>query len=647
DGGPDGSDTADYTGRTVDLVIDLDGVGDDGAPGENDTLTAIENVIGGSANDVITGDASSNLLDGAAGNDDLRAGGGADVLEGGPGIDVLSAGPGDDRLDGGLDADDLTGSSGVDTVDYGGRTANLTVDIDGVADDGAAGETDNVRTTVENIVGGSGIDTLTGSTVDNTLAGGAGADVLIGLAGNDTADYRDHTAAVVVNLDGLVGDGASGEGDRVAADIENLVGGGGSDTLTGNSLPNRLIGGADADTLNGGGGGDTLHGGLGADVFNGGSGSDTVTYSDSLGSVTADIDGVADDPGGDNVGLDVENLTGGPYADLLTGSPSGNILSGGAGNDTLNGGGGWDTLIGGAGNDQFNGGVGTDTVTYLDHAGPVSVDIDGVSDDGGAGESDNVKTDVEKLVGTAASDTLTGGAGNNTLEGGAGNDVLSGGAGNDTLIGGPGADMLAGGTGTADVASYAERTTTVTVTINGVANDGSAGEMDNVQTDVENVIGGSGADTLEGSTAVNILTGGAGNDILRGLAGNDVLNGLDGIDVLDGGPGSDVMHGNAGSDTVTYAARKANVIVSIDGVANDGEAGEGDNVTTTVEIVTTGSGNDTITGSGVSNILWGNAGNDTFYVDDNVADEVHGGTGTDSADRDPGLDSTFSIEIYL
>jgi len=54
---------------------------------------------------------------------------------------------------------------------------------------------------------------------------------------------------------------------------------------------------------------------------------------------------------------------------------------------------------------------------------------------------------VNKILGTADSNTLIAGAGADSISGLAGNDILSGGAGNDTLVGGAGSDVLTGGEG--------------------------------------------------------------------------------------------------------------------------------------------------------------------------------------------------------
>jgi Ca2+-binding RTX toxin-like protein len=174
------------------------------------------------------------------------------------------------------------------------------------------------------------------------------------------------------------------------------------------------------------------------------------------------------------------------------------------------------------------------------------------------------------LNGGSGNDTLTGGTGSDTLDGGSGNDTLSGGLGSDTLRGGlgadtavalavrDGADRFSGGSGV-DTASYAARAIAVTVSLDGIANDGSAPEGDNNFSDVENATGGSSNDTLTGNAANNRLTGGAGGDTLNGLGGNDTLSGGLGRDTLRGGFGTDSLFGGAGDD----------VLNGVDGRPND------------------------------------------------------------------------------
>ena len=165
------------------------------------------------------------------------------------------------------------------------------------------------------------------------------------------------------------------------------------------------------------------------------------------------------------------------------------------------------------------------------------VSLDSSANDGSSGESDNAQT--ENVTGGSGNDTLNGDSGPNLLSGAGGNDNLNGNVGNDQLDGGngddtlqssPGRDVMIGGGGT-DTSNYSTRAKTLTVSLDGVANDGAGkgmpGEADNVQT--ENVIGGSADDKLTGDSQNNILTGGPGADILIGRDGDDTLRAKDGV----------------------------------------------------------------------------------------------------------------------
>jgi Ca2+-binding RTX toxin-like protein len=164
----------------------------------------------------------------------------------------------------------------------------------------------------------------------------------------------------------------------------------------------------------------------------------------------------------------------------------------------------------------------------LDGGDDVALVLAGIAtrEDGGPG--------ADRLTGGPVDDDLRGEDGNDRLRGGEGTDALDGSAGVDHLDGQGGADSLDGGADV-DTVTYAGRTEPVTVTIDDVANDGGAsdGAADDVAVDVENVIGGSGDDSLTGSGAANRLTGRPGADILRGLGGADVLVANDGAADLE------------------------------------------------------------------------------------------------------------------
>ena len=485
----------------------------------------------------------------------------------------LDGGTDDDLLTGGTGADSLTGGGGSDYASYATRAGAVTADLDGLADDGAPGENDTIATDVETLIGGNANDTLTGNGNDNGLDGGPGADTLNGGAGNDYALYWTRTAAVNVSFDGVANDGEPGENDVLGSDVESVIGGGGNDTLTGNAADNNLVGWDGDDTLDGRGGADNLWGV---------NGNDTASYAAHTAAVSVTLDDAAGDGAtGENDNAATENVIGGTGADTLTG---------GTGPNSLNGGPGADVLDGGAANDALAGGTGTDRVTYATRANTVTADIDGAADDGEGGEGDNIATDVENLTGGTGADTLTGDADANVLDGGANADVLNGGGGTDT-------------------ATYASRTAAITADIDGTADDGEAGEGDNIATDVENLTGGTGADTLTGDADAN---------------------------VLDGGANADVLNGGGGTDTATYASRTAAITADIDGTADDGESGEGDNVATDVENLTGGTGADTLTGSSAVNRLTGGPGADIFHARDGANDHLSCGSEADTVTADPG-----------
>jgi Ca2+-binding RTX toxin-like protein len=194
-----GVDIISYASRTVPITITFDGVANDGAAGEKDTLIGIPQVTGGQNNDTMTGDTGTAFFFGGPGNDTLDGGSGTDVMDGGAGNDTLLGGPG--PVSGVVDNDLIVGGVGTDTVRYAGRVVPVTVNLTLGTGDGAAGENDTVKDTVENVVGGNAGDTLIGSTLANRLSGGdgidrlvggLGADQLLGENGNDTLDGVDN-----------------------------------------------------------------------------------------------------------------------------------------------------------------------------------------------------------------------------------------------------------------------------------------------------------------------------------------------------------------------------------------------------------------------------------------------------------------------
>lgn len=637
-GGPDGD--------IINAGPGNDGTSTFGVDGEagNDTIN------GGDGEDILAGGADTDTLNGENEDDVLDGGDGSDSLNGGPGDDLFPNSAGPDAFNGGTNgtAGGQNGALG-DEVDYSvGTGTAVTADIDGTADDGrscpATCEGDNVATDIENLTGDSGADTLTGGTNANILDGNSGNDTLAGgqgagadggdrfndASGTDTVTYNPasgtaRTGNLIVDIDGTGDDGTAGEADDLETNIENVIGGSGTDNITGSTLVNDLRGGPGtaADTLSGGAANDTLFGGLGtntgpdgADTFNGDAHTtgDTVSYAGRTDAITADLDGTADDGGtgeGDDINTTVENLTGGSTGDTLTGNASANTIDGAGGNDDLAGGtgaaaDGADSLIGGSGTEDEvsyasrTDGVNTGTADDLD------VDLDGVADDGFAGELDNVGATVENVIGGAGDDDLTGNTGANELTGNGGDDELKGG----TSVGADGADAFSGGTGgtiggqngfAGDEAEYVDRTSAVNISIGGAA-DGAAGENDSIGADIEILSSGSGADTLTGSGAPSeFFFGRDGNDTMRGGTGT----GPDGIDRFNGGNGV---------DNVSYSTRTDPITAVIDdpAVISPPATTDNDDIGSDVETVFGGTANDTLIGNDADNTLSGNGGDDTL-----------------------------------
>ena len=531
-------------------------------------------------------------------------------LSGGPGLDTLNGGSYDDTLDGGSEADFIKGNGGIDTSTYLKRTTRVLVDIAGALDgtdannDGVAEEGDTTAGDIENLVGGKGPDLLIGSDGVNVLTGNDGVDELRGLGAADTLDA-----------------------------------GAGAD---------KLVGGLRDDIEHGGPGNDTFDQGAGllpdgADDLFGETGADTVDYSKRKMDLALRLDGVNNDGAdtnhdlfgweeGDNVRPDIERVLSGQGNDLLVGSALADILNGGSGADLLDG---------GLGPDQLDGSTGVDTVSYEARTEPVAVTMgDNLPNDGEflAPEGDNVKSTVENLRGGHENDQLYGNASGNLLEGGDGPDILNGFAGPDVISGGAGLDMV-----TFKMPDFRERTTSLWVTLDDVANDGTdftlngtSEEGDNVHADVEDVQGGDAPDLLVGNGDANDLFGRGGDDLLDGQGGPDFLEGGDGNDSMWGGDGNDifrgrngnddffegsgpngadVMSGEGGMDTVHYSGRSWPTAILLDDLANDGDfaTSEGDNVESDVEDAVGGSGPDAFQGSSVANHFIGGAGNDGMH----------------------------------
>jgi Ca2+-binding RTX toxin-like protein len=182
--GPD-VDTVSYAGRTGNVNVSINDPGlQDGEAGEGDHVVNIANVVGGSGNDTLTGDAWQNVLDGGAGNDSLggkagydtlNGGTGNDSMIGGTGVDTLNGGEGSDSIAGNEDGDTAYGNQGDDTID-GGKGLDFL--YGGVGNDTMYAQMPGACCVgaQEQLYGQDGNDYLFG--IDSKLYGNAGDDTL-------------------------------------------------------------------------------------------------------------------------------------------------------------------------------------------------------------------------------------------------------------------------------------------------------------------------------------------------------------------------------------------------------------------------------------------------------------------------------------
>ncbi|MDF1581324.1 MAG: Ig-like domain-containing protein, partial [Desulfuromonadales bacterium] len=330
--------------------------------------------------------------------------------------------------------------------------------------------------------------------------------------------------------------------------------------------------------------------------------------------------------------------------DTLYGDGGNDTLTGGAGTNTLYGGDGNDSLVGGAGNNTMHGGSGSDTASYAGVGSGTVITASLATGSGGDGTFTDTYDGIENLTGGAGNDHLTGDDNANILAGGDGDDVFYGTLGSDTIYGNtdtvPGTDI--------DTVSYASFSSAINASL--TVGTGGDGSFTDTYSGIENLVGGSSADTLAGDGMANILTGGDGNDSLNGMAGNDTLYGGVGADTLDGGAdddlliggaGGDTLIGGLGNDTASYANAGARVYASL--LDPDFRAGEafGDTYNGIENLIGSAFGDrlegdhsdNILTGGGGRDFLDGYGGNDTFNVSSDSADlpySLNGGAGTDT-----------------
>ncbi|MGZ0163483.1 MAG: hypothetical protein ACKVII_06185 [Planctomycetales bacterium] len=746
DGGSE-NDTLDLAGGTRAVNLSLD------------VATSIETLIGTGQSDTLTGTSGADLFAVTVSNDNgtvngvsfasfenLAGAGGSDTFQ-------LQNGLG---LSGGID-----GGADADIIDYSQYSTDVSINL-------STGVSTNIGdgiSNIENAIGGTGNDSLTGSAGDNTLVGGIGDDVffitdggadVIEDGGNalvapmgDTIDFSQATGPITINLDSSSTQTVRpGQTITLDADsIENFVGSNADDVVQAAILgagPRSIDGGGGSDryettsnaantwTINGTNAGqlenanpvsftsvENLTGGTSFDTFNfldngditgiidGNTGSDVVSFGEAGRTQAANL----------NIGrlVSIETLIGSVADDTLTAADGGtdfvvNAANAGTADAIVFS--SFENLAGAAGNDSFtfetngmlgsavDGGDGVNSLLLT--GGDETIDLSSTSASVGySGE-----------VSDALGDPLTGFANITSLDAGLGNNILTGldvtaswtiaTAGtyttgtspNDRTLNFTNIDTVRGGGG-ADTFTLDEDlqivtdgqlgldtivVTNATVEIIGTAATGFSGDVGLASFDgINSVVGASGTNTLErvgGAVAtwtLNATTGNSYSEAGQTLAFSGILNlvggnlndtfnitGSHAVNITADG-GNDVFNflDNAAEITGTVDAGAGNDTLSFIGVTNGVTVDLGS--LTDFETVIGGSGNDiligdagnnifNVTGAGAGNVdldsnttpdvsfsnfetLQGAGGDDTFVLSNGATiDRIDGQAGSDAID---------------
>jgi len=589
--------------------------------------TIIENVIGGSGNDTITGNTADNQIAGGGGNDRITLGTGADIV-------VYTSGGGFDTVtDFSLAQDriDLTAfSSATVTAAFNGRTSSS----GGTLISLSSGEgvvllgISPGQLTMANLILASNSNAIYGSSAADRMDGTNGSDELHGLGGNDY-----------------------------------ILGYAGNDFLYGDDGDDTIDGGAGNDAMDGGAGGDVFYVTNGDSVV-GGTGRDTIIVVDALGTGyilnmgTSGVERVQATSLGDvidaSTSSDWVQIYAGGGADTITGSAFGDVINIVSAEATINAGGGRDTIvfdvfdgtgisinlgamnaesfIGRGGNDTINAstttdwvsiytGGGNDIVTGSAFGDSIYLESTTVSVNAGAGRDFIVYnvfdgSGISVNLGAMNAEGFVGRAGNDTINAATATDWVSvyTGGGVDTVTGSGFGDSI-----------YLESTS---VTVNAGAG------RDYI---IYNIFDGSG---------ISVNLGAMGAEGFIGRGGNDTINAAtttDWVSIYTGG-GVDTVTGSGFGDSIYLgsATVTVNAGAGFDWIVYDVFDGSGVTLNLTTmqaEGFVGRNGNDSITAAGTATAvtLYGEGGND-ILVGGNGRDSIFGGAGNDTLTGNAGGD---------
>ncbi len=206
--------------------------------GTTETVTSAPTALtgrafqGNSQANSFVGGAGDDIAFGGGGSDSLMGNGGADILNGEAGTDTILGGTGNDVITGGAGNDTLMGEAGNDTFNYAMGDGADTL-VDGGADTDTLNITGGAANDVLDVVlNGTALTSIEGGTVINVERVNANLG-----GGTDTLNYSATSAANAVTVNLATG---TASGFTSIAGIENVTGGAGNDSLTGNGLANVL-----------------------------------------------------------------------------------------------------------------------------------------------------------------------------------------------------------------------------------------------------------------------------------------------------------------------------------------------------------------------------------------------------------------------
>jgi Ca2+-binding RTX toxin-like protein len=575
-----GYDWVSYQNATAAVTVNLSTGTTTGADG-NDTLVSLDAVAGSGFADTLIGDANNNVLRGNGGNDTMDGGG------------------------------------GFDQVDYSQATSSVSVSL--LTNTATGFDGSDTFSNIEGIRGGKAGDVLTGDSNNNWIRGNGGNDTIDGSGGIDTADYYLATGGVSVSLAGGIAPlvMAFESVSRVGLDFDGATSSITSAPPTGGTGKAAMVTKiAGAQTW----AGTVLDTNAGVALIT--QATQTITmkvWSPDQGAVV-------------RIKFEETNdVTHSVEADAVT---------------TVAG--GWQTLSfdltkPATGTQSFNSAFKYDKAAVFFDFGKATANkvyyfddltISSATSSSGADGSDTL-TNIENLSGSFLyDDNLVGNEVNNQLLGVGGNDTLFGAGGNDTLSGGAGNDSLDGGTGY-DVVDYGQDTAGISVNLQTQRAIDGMGGQDSV-VGFEEVRGTAFNDQIVGSSTnmyKEVFIGGLGNDTIDGGVVTDTLN-VTNFNVVSYQFASGAVNVNLGSalsapaqpvpgpsatgatgSTGTGGGSVAPSPTGPTGGSGLATGADGSDVLINIDVVVGSAYNDTITGSGrtdIREVFKGGAGDDTI-----------------------------------